>query len=699
MALLNGDPESIGGYRLLDRLGAGGMGTVFLAQAESGRLVAVKVVHQQFAEDFEFRTRFRQEVAAARQVSGAFTAPVVDADADAPRPWMATSYVPATTLGARVRREGALTEPGELRLLAVGLVEALRELHRAGVIHRDLKPDNVLLTDDGPRVIDFGISRCADHQTLTVTGRVLGTPPYMSPEQLIAPHRVTPASDVFSLGAVLVYATTGRGPFDAESPYLTAYNVVHEPPAVAALSGTVREIIQWCLAKEPSERPGTDALLAAFRAAPEAEWGTRPAAGPVRDDGSGSAAPRVWWRRRSIALLTVAATVAATAGGTWGMGLWEDEGTPPRSPSSRSAGPGSAPSPTAAPLVEKTAALQPDGWALWQTKLTGKDENLRYCNPSPRALVCASSSSTGKLAAFDPRTGKQLWRRPVSYTEGSSAPAQVELLGVSGSGRTAYYTEATGQGVGRLRAVDTVTGRALWSTPSGSHHPYQQAAYLGSVIVTSDLNELHAWDAASGRRLWDAEAGGFLHVTRNQLYLEEQSVFTGKTELYRIALENGKKTLFGEFGAARLVAFAKNVVLLRETDGTLTLGSPNGSRRATKLPDISYTESDGIVYGRDIEGTIIAADTQTGQRRWTTKTNLTTDEMDGKVAPVIADGRIYLSSSDGRIACLSAKNGALLWRSAPRKQYNELGNVAVSVRDQTIYAVHSRLVYALRPPA
>lgn len=326
MALRDNDPREIGGYALLDRLGAGGMGTVFLARAESGRPVALKVVHEQFAADAEFRTRFRQEIRAARRVSGAFTAPVVDADPDAARPWMATTYVPGRTLRSRVEAEGPLSG-AELRLLAVGLVEALRDMHQVRVIHRDLKPDNVLLTEDGPRVIDFGISRAADHQTLTVTGRILGTPPFMSPEQLSAPHRVTPASDVFSLGAVLVYATTGRGPFDAGSPYMTAYNVVHEPPEVAELSGTVREIVQWCLSKEPGERPGPEDLLSAFREAPEEEWGARPALRSAADPSPPVASAKVPSRRRRgrrRPVLVALATVVAVVAGTVGYVAWSD---------------------------------------------------------------------------------------------------------------------------------------------------------------------------------------------------------------------------------------------------------------------------------------------------------------------------------------------------------------------------------------
>ncbi|GHI82774.1 hypothetical protein Sxan_01380 [Streptomyces xanthophaeus] len=279
MTLRDGDPRAIGGYALIARLGSGGMGTVYSGRAASGRLVAVKLVHQQFADDPEFRTRFRQEVAAARRVSGAFTAAVVDADPDAERPWMATQLVPGRTLGARVKAEGPL-RGNALRVLALGLVEALRELHTTGVIHRDLKPDNVMLTDDGPRVIDFGISRAAGQQTLTSTGQILGTPPYMSPEQLSAPARVRASSDVFSLGSVLVFAATGRGPFDADSHYMTAYRVVSEAPDLGALADPLRAVVGACLAKEAGARPGPDELLAALAQIPAADWQT-----PLREGG------------------------------------------------------------------------------------------------------------------------------------------------------------------------------------------------------------------------------------------------------------------------------------------------------------------------------------------------------------------------------------------------------------------------------
>ncbi|MEV4443743.1 serine/threonine-protein kinase, partial [Streptomyces sp. NPDC049577] len=222
-------PRYAGRYRLERRLGSGGMGVVHLARSASGLRLAVKVVHAEFAVDPEFRARFRQEVAAARRVSGAFTASVVDADPDGGRPWMATLYIPGPTLAERVKREGPL-EPAEVRRLAAGLAEALRDIHRAGVVHRDLKPSNVLLAADGPKVIDFGISRPSDSELRTETGKLIGTPPFMAPEQFQRPREVGPAADVFACASLLVYAATGRGPFESDSPYIVAYQVVHDEP-------------------------------------------------------------------------------------------------------------------------------------------------------------------------------------------------------------------------------------------------------------------------------------------------------------------------------------------------------------------------------------------------------------------------------------------------------------------------------------
>ncbi|MDX2649581.1 phosphate ABC transporter substrate-binding protein PstS [Streptomyces sp. PA03-1a] len=260
MTLVEGDPRSVGGYLLEGRLGTGGMGVVYLARSVSGRALAVKVVRPEFAEDAGFRDRFRREVAAARRVSGAFTAPVVDADADAEQPWLATLFVPGPALSRRVAERGPL--PAEEVLgLSAGLVEALRDIHRAGLVHRDLKPGNVLLAEDGPRVIDFGIARAAGTERLTRTGTVVGTPAFMAPEQFRA-GAVGPACDVFALGAVLVYAATGHGPFDGDSSHAIGFRVVYEEPDLTGLPEELHAFVAPCLAKVAQERPSVEELLA-----------------------------------------------------------------------------------------------------------------------------------------------------------------------------------------------------------------------------------------------------------------------------------------------------------------------------------------------------------------------------------------------------------------------------------------------------
>jgi WD40 repeat protein len=258
-----GDAESraLGRYRLIAELGRGGMGRVLLGAGPDGRLVAVKQIRAHVAEEDGFTARFRREVAASRTVSGAYTAAVVDADVDGPTPWLASVYVPGPSLQDAVDVAGVLPEPYALRL-AAGLASALIEIHRAGLVHRDLKPSNVLLTADGLRVIDFGIARAVDGESTRVTrsGWLIGSPEYMSPEQAEG-HEVTAASDVFSLGSMLVMACTGSSPFTGPSTPRTLYNLVHTEPDLAALPDAVRRIAELCLAKDPADRPTPDELL------------------------------------------------------------------------------------------------------------------------------------------------------------------------------------------------------------------------------------------------------------------------------------------------------------------------------------------------------------------------------------------------------------------------------------------------------
>ncbi|AXK34634.1 serine/threonine protein kinase [Streptomyces armeniacus] len=260
--LSESEPTAAGPYRLHAELGRGGMGRVLLGSAPDGRIVAVKQVHARLAADDGFRARFRREVAASRKVSGAYTAPVLDADPDAPTPWLASAFVCGPSLGAAVETAGVLPEE-PVRHLAAGLAAALAEIHRAGLIHRDLKPENVLLAEDGVRVIDFGIVRVAEGAgatALTQPDRVIGSPAFMSPEQAEG-RELTPAGDVFSLGSVLVLAVTGRSPFAGASAAQALYNVVHAEPGLAAVPPPLRRIIEPCLAKDPAARPTPAQLL------------------------------------------------------------------------------------------------------------------------------------------------------------------------------------------------------------------------------------------------------------------------------------------------------------------------------------------------------------------------------------------------------------------------------------------------------
>ncbi len=312
VGLRAGDPRQVGPYRLLGRLGCGGMGSVYLGRAARGDLVAVKVIRADLAGDPGFRARFDQEVAAAGSVSGRFTAAVAGADTSGPVPWLATSYVAGPSLAELVRTHGALPLSSVL-VLGAGLAQALGQVHAAGLVHRDLKPSNVLVAADGPRVIDFGISRAAGASSLTQAGLVMGSPGFMSPEQAEG-GPVGPPSDVFGLGSLLAFAATGQGPFGAGSMAALLYRVVYGEPSTGQLPGPLRPLVERCLDKDPGQRPSPAQLLAELGGpAPAGDWLPAGAAGTI----SRFAAPE--------AALTEAAS-AARAGVAAGLGWLPETG-------------------------------------------------------------------------------------------------------------------------------------------------------------------------------------------------------------------------------------------------------------------------------------------------------------------------------------------------------------------------------------
>ncbi|MFD6202320.1 protein kinase domain-containing protein [Streptomyces rubiginosohelvolus] len=750
MSLRGGDPAEIGGYPLEARLGSGGMGTVFLARTSSGRSIAIKLIHQQFAGDDEFRIRFRQEVAAARRVSGAFTAAVVDAAPEADQPWMATTYIEGPTLAQRITDDGPLNGP-ELRRLAVGLAEALRDIHRVGVVHRDLKPSNVVLSAEGPRVIDFGISRAVDQETLTMTGRVIGTPPFMSPEQLQAPRGVGPRSDVFSLGTLLVYAATGHGPFDADSPYITAYQVVHEEPSLGAVPDALRAVVEPCLDKDPERRPSVDELLVLLRDLPSDLGGTatgEPGAGRTRDmltqhhlmtpdtpppttpapaapaaptapdAGSTGTAIGGRLRRRWRPVLAAAVAVAAIGGGVAALTTGADgngDGTDGRgTDAGRSA---------AAP-----GGTLPDGFEPWRTTVPGGREDIPdelRCVARDDALFCGGG---GVIATrVNPADGSRVWT-----AKSPGVPVQgMHLVGATDDTVIGYRIADQDAPQGppqEVVALDADSGEELWSTPSGAQSTAvtgrsQDAVVAGSAVVTVDASNsrFEARDAHSGELAWSAPFPAGTQCA--PVPAGPQLLAMCATDAEVDDLEQRNPTLrtlaldSGELG--RPVEVQGPAVPVGEADGSLVLLSPHyeGTARAGydgvvrvdpasgkvtrsrfgQVYDGTPGMADGTVYVSGQTGRVTAFDPATGRKKWARQTG-----VEGASGPAAGDGAVYFSSATGRVVALSPDDGKTLWTTDPQAdgltgQQNASPRVTVSGRalfvaadDNTLFAFDAR---------
>ncbi|MEU8544171.1 protein kinase [Streptomyces sp. NPDC048717] len=301
MRLRREDPRIVGSFRLHRRLGAGGMGVVYLGSDRRGQRVALKVIRPDLAEDQEFRSRFAREVSAARRIRGGCTARLVAADLEAERPWFATQYVPGPSLHDRVAEEGPL-RAADVAAIGAALSEGLVAVHEAGVVHRDLKPSNILLSPKGPRIIDFGIAWATGASTLTHVGTAVGSPGFLAPEQ-VRGAAVTPATDVFSLGATLAYAAMGDSPFGHGSSEVMLYRVVHEEPQLTGVPDALAPLVRACLAKDPEERPSTLQLSMRLKeiAAREAQGlpAARPAGTRERGDERGLARPTERYTERA----------------------------------------------------------------------------------------------------------------------------------------------------------------------------------------------------------------------------------------------------------------------------------------------------------------------------------------------------------------------------------------------------------------
>ncbi|WP_030743843.1 serine/threonine-protein kinase [Streptomyces sp. NRRL F-5135] len=705
MSLRGGDPAEIGGYRLEARLGSGGMGTVFLARTGSGRPVAIKLIHQQFAGDEEFRIRFRQEVAAARRVSGAFTAAVVDAAPEADQPWMATTYIEGRTLAQHIATEGPLNG-AELRRLAIGLAEALRDIHRVGVVHRDLKPSNVVLSPEGPRVIDFGISRAADQQTLTMTGRVIGTPPFMSPEQLQAPRGVGPRSDVFSLGTLLVYSATGQGPFDADSPYMTAYQVVHEEPSLGAVPVALRAVVESCLDKDPEGRPSADELLVLLRDLPTDLGGTDAngaGAGCTRDtvtrhnfETRGTPAPTgpatapaapgtrstgTPIRRRPLRrwrpVLAAAVAVAAIGGGAAAMKAGGSGGNSGGDQGDSVAAPG--------------AAL-PDGFEPWRETVPGGREDIPdelRCVARDDALFCGGGGVVAtRIRALD---GSRVWT-----AKSPGVPVQgMHLVGATDDTVLGYRfaaEDAPQDPPSEVVAIDADNGRELWSVPSGAQSTAvtgrtQDALVVGSAVVTVDASNsrFEARDAHSGEVTWTTS---FPAGTRcapvpvgPQLFamcatdVEVDASEVRHPTLYSVDRASGtlgERIAVNGPAVPMGVADGRLVLLRVRMEGTASAGYDGIARVDPVSRKVTYSRlartyagtpgmADGTVYVSGQTGLVTALDPVTGRKKWSRQTG-----VEGASGPVAGADALYFSSATGRVVALSPHDGKLLWTTDPQ---------------------------------
>ncbi|MFC8509077.1 serine/threonine-protein kinase [Streptomyces sp. NPDC057411] len=692
-------PEYAGDYRLQACLGAGGMGVVHLATSASGLRLAVKVVHAQYAEDPEFRARFRQEVAAARRVSGAFTAPVVDADPDAERPWMATLYVPGPTLADQVKRSGPLS-PAELRRLTAGLAEALRDIHRAGVVHRDLKPSNVLLTDSGPKVIDFGISRPVDSDLHTETGKLIGSPPFMAPEQFQRPREVGTAADVFALGSVLVHAATGHGPFDSDSPYIVAYQVVHDEPDLTGVPDELAPLVARCLAKEPAERPSPAEIMAALKPpsydatafipaqrrpvpAPPLAPGPAPswdAETPVR-----APAPPRRRRHRRLPVAVGAVALLLAAGGTV-LALSHGE------------------RPATRPPAEAAQAF-----SGWQTVLWKDGEpTAPSCTHSPGALYCASRGVGA--ARLDPATGKVVWSRP----------GPVDLIGPQAPAPLTGGPLAAATATGELRTYALADGTPGWHRPAADRP--ERATAAGDVLVLSDgTATLRGLDGTDGHELWHGPLTGHAYPVPGPydpatglLTVSETLADGAHTRISAVRPRTGEivwqKRLTGML--APVGTANGGTLMLRSTDRTGRVDALvryDPAHRAVRRVPLAYSVNEPYIvlhgdtaYVLDLAGRLSAVDTSSGRGR--VRWELETGAANVSPPVVDADGRrLYLSSSDGRLLAVDTARGALLGQTGPRLRDGRLtyapsvpapvtadGRVFGTAPDGSVFAVDAK---------
>ncbi|MEV8225356.1 protein kinase [Streptomyces sp. NPDC079167] len=717
------DPVRIGPYALAGKLGAGGMGEVYLGRSAGGRTVAVKVVRADLAHDPAFRVRFQREVSAARRVSGAFTAPVVDADTEAEIPWMATSFVVGLSLHSAVAEHGPLPEDA-LRMLTAGLAEALLSVHGAGVIHRDLKPANVLLALDGPHVIDFGIARATDGTVLTSTGSVIGSAPYMSPEQAVG-QQLTPASDVFSLASTVAFAAGGASPFGDGAGAAVLFRVVHTEPDLSFVPDSLRPLIRRCLSKDPRERPGPREVITyaelAERARPSEGWAgwlpepvaadvlavravltalptpapTVPLTGPTAAVPGGPGSPGGPGRppsRRTLLLGLAGGTVAAAGGGTaWAL-LRDKEtaGEGKGGTSGKGTGAGTSSRPAADDVMDAKLA-----WQVRRTtaatqvlsatgvvacvslsQVTGIDGNGSTkwtVKAQDHGLAFSAAGTTPRPVAgvHDGRLYVGLSVMPDATLSDPQATTRTALLGFRTSdgkdARTTTLTETGGVGLSAFCGVRD--GRAHTVVMGGS-----EAGDFG----------LWAVDLGSRRTAWYEDA----QVTPISWALPSTGgglVYAGVDRV--VALDGKGSVAWSKKTQPSGVAAAAPYVMVIGTTGMLYALEPGTGREAWKAKGVVGASGRGDGIATDPTGAVLytlwndkgggfslaALETATGEVRW--KVPVPADAKGSTYLGarlLYADGNVYRMGADGVVWAFNASNGKPRWKYSGWKGTNPL---------------------------
>lgn len=642
-----GDPSRIGAYELAGRLGAGGMGRVYLGRSATGRPVAIRTVRAQLADVAGFRARFGQEVAAWRKVGGAFTAPVIDADPEGPVPWLVTSFLPGLSLREALEAHGPLPGPAVFALGA-GLAEALESLHRAGIVHRDLKPSNVLLTAGGPRVIDFGIAQAPDLTVGAQAGGVAGSPGFLAPEQA-AGGTTGPPGDIFSLGAVLAFAATGSGPFGRAAAQDLIYRIVNEPPRLQHVRDpALRQLIADCMRRDPARRLTPDGLLTrlvpyvpAAAVMRGTGWLPEPVAADIAERVTRLTPPGRPSRRR------VLMGGAAVAIGSAGAGVWL--------------------------LTRKSSAEREP--ATVQTPVPVGAGRTRWNRPVERSTTASPTfadgavyvgSEDGSLYALDARTGTVRWRHR-TRSRITAAPAVADGMVFTG-----------GQG-GSVCALDARTGRLQWRRELGGEADTEPVVAKGRVYVASSNGRVHALDAATGSVEWIRPAKDKVEaavtVAGGTLYLSADS-------LQALDPATGEARWTYPMSGARRPAVSDGLVYCgSDDDGTLhAVDARTGQRHWLKKAGERIAgracPAGGAVFVGDRGGDLSAFDAQ-GALKWRYQTG---GRLTG--GPAVADGLVYIAGPGKRLHAVDAVTGRARWTFEAAA---ELDGMTPAVSRGTVY--------------